>query len=151
MIHAWCGSFVETRSCAHISLYSHDVSFRRQPVSASRRFWFVPVCKEKLSACTYAYIQSHTLTILVLTSFSMALTSSAALGTSEDDCRDVSKDEDWERKRRTKSNSMLERLAEGRKRKRCEKKLLASRGQRPMGAELHMDTLQDFTWKTEPN
>lgn len=37
-----------------------------------------------------------TLTILVLTSFSMALTSSAALGTSEDDCRDVSKDEDWE-------------------------------------------------------
>lgn len=44
--------------------------------------------------------QSYTLTILVLTSFSMALTSSAALGTSEDDCRDVSKDEDWERKRR---------------------------------------------------
>lgn len=37
---------------------------------------------------------ANRLTILVLTSFSMALTSSAALGTSEDDCMDVSKDED---------------------------------------------------------
>lgn len=37
---------------------------------------------------------ANKLTILVLTSFSMALTSSAALGTSEDDCMDVSKDED---------------------------------------------------------
>lgn len=42
----------------------------------------------------YIHQQRHTLTILVLTSFSMALTSSAALGTSEDDCMDVSKDAD---------------------------------------------------------
>lgn len=40
------------------------------------------------------------LTILVWTSFSMALTSSAALDTSEDDCSDVSKDEDLERKKK---------------------------------------------------
>lgn len=46
------------------------------------------------SSHVHTITHTHTLTILVLTSFSMALTSSAALGTSEDDCRDVSKDED---------------------------------------------------------
>lgn len=79
---------------------------------ASSAYKVILVCALKDTLCTYTSTQSYTLTILVLTSFSMALTSSAALGTSEEDCIDVSKAEDWERKRRIKSNSMLERLAE---------------------------------------
>lgn len=55
-------------------------------------------CKEKQLVLwlmrTVRPTPQYTLTIFVLTSFSMALTSSAALGTSEDDCTDVSKDED---------------------------------------------------------
>lgn len=52
------------------------------------RFTIWHICLPNMHTIT------HTLTILVLTSFSMALTSSAALGTSEVDWRDVSKDED---------------------------------------------------------
>lgn len=46
-------------------------------------------CALQLNAYTH-----HPLTILVLTSFSIALTSSAALGTSVDPCRDASNAQD---------------------------------------------------------
>lgn len=105
-IHRWCGSSwrqqLSRTSCLTLK-------------GASSAYKVILVCalyKETLYVCIYTSTQSYTLTILVLTSFSMALTSSAALGTSEDDCIDVSKAADWEGKRRIKSKRMLERLAE---------------------------------------
>lgn len=67
------------------------------------------------------------LTMLVLTSFSMALTSSAALGTSEDDCRDVNKDEDLGEEGRRSS-----RLDWKERRKTCSKN--------PVKGTLHKNT-----------
>lgn len=80
-----CGGVADT--AGEQVLFSQDNSSAQHAFSVGARFKWKPFV-------TRAHDHTHTLTILVLTSFSMALTSSAALGTSEDDCRDVSKDED---------------------------------------------------------